>query len=235
MINIDENIYVLAHEFIDGKQYYQKIIFCTEGYIGTWYLRNDVDARPLKPATYGAWYSGKYYASNYNQTRIYDCYDIQFSPYGSIFYNFYDGTHTNGWWKSSLNADTGFVNWGGTPLNYTLASIGVYGTVNNLSSVLNLLGYKISDKILFVDANTVEELLELDNLTINEVLAAKEENKNYIYKEISITEENFIPDTYYLKLTKLEYDMLNFKKYNIYGVYSDDLNDEEDEEDEIEE
>lgn len=212
----EEILYKLAKEFVQGRQYYQKIIICTDGYIGTWYLRNDVDARPLKPERYGAWYSGKYYASNYNQTDIYNCYDIQFSQYGSIFYNYYEGSGTNGWLKSSINSVTGFINWGSTA---TLASIGVHEEPNSLKSVLDLLGYKISDRVLFIAANTVEDLLELDNLTIEEVLAAKEENKNYIYKEIDLTEETFIPNTYYIKLTVLENDMENFYDYNVCGVY----------------
>lgn len=207
----------VAEQFDENETYYERLIneVDTTNPVGTYILLDKTNIAPLRTSSYGNIY-GNYSIGSGTGTVCFrleqrrdtgggvkgpywPCYGIGVKSTTNWLYQYFrmDSGNTNvgqafGTYYSMPDV---FMNNYKGEYNKSLLSIFDSSVLGSLMSFVNLAAVKVSDKVMGVDYNTREELLELENRTSIEDWV----NSLITYSEIDLTSSTFSPYKYWIK------------------------------------
>ena len=208
----------LAEQFDENETYYERFVnqLDTTNPVGTYILLDKSYIAPLRTSSYGTIYGNYSIGSNsgtvcfrFEQRNesgggasgpYWNCYGFNIKNNTTMIFLYFrmdsgsvngnDAVHTYGTMPDVImnNSYDG-------EYNRSLISIFDSSVVGNLMSFLKLASIKVSDKIMGVDYNTRQELLELEN---------RSSIKDWVdslttYSEIDLTSSTFTPYKYWIK------------------------------------
>ena len=207
----------LAEQFDENEVYYERLInqLDTTNPVGTYILLDKANIAPLRTSSYGNIY-GNYSTGSASGTVCFrleqqidtgggvkgpywPCYAIGVKSITTSLYQYFrmDSGQTNVGQAFGTYSSMPDVLWNSYegPYNKSLLSIFDSSILSNLMTFVNLAAVKVSDKVMGVDYDTREELLELENRTsvtdwINSLIT---------YSEIDLTSSTFSPYKYWIK------------------------------------
>lgn len=207
----------LAEQFDENETYYERLIdeLDKTNLLGTYILLDKANIAPLRTSSYGTIY-GNYSEGSASGTvcfRLEQQKDTGGGVAGSYWpcYGIKVRNNTN-WMYVYFRMDSGNTNVGQCldtyysmpdifqnsykgDYNRSLVSIYDSSNLGSLMTFLNLCAVKVSNKIMGIDYDTREELLELENRTSIEDWV----NSLITYSEIDLTSSTFIPYKYWIK------------------------------------